>query len=114
MAMQDVNSMLKATMAAHNQHVAAQNMMNSGKAVQSQGVSPLQIYNNDRRTSSSLRRDFYGDINPYVSAAQVAQKQADQFNAEQAALDRDWQERMSSTAHQNQLRHLGRRQIIQG
>lgn len=46
------------------------------------------------------------DIGQYLSAIQAAQWQTNWFNAEEAAKNRDWQEYMSNTAHQREMRDL--------
>lgn len=100
---------LKATMAAHNANVARANTLNgntSGTSGKKTGSSALDVYNNYQSVAGSTRRDFAGNIEPYITAAAYSQAQADAFNAEQAQINRDWQMSMSSTAHQREVADL--------
>lgn len=101
---------LKATMAQHNANVAKANTLNgitSGNVSKNKtGSSALDVYNGYQSVAGSTRRDFAGNIQPYISAAAYSQAQADAFNAEQAQINRDWQMSMSSTAHQREVADL--------
>lgn len=46
------------------------------------------------------------DIGSYMAAVQNSAAMTNAFNAEQAQLNRDWQERMSNTAHQREMADL--------
>lgn len=50
--------------------------------------------------------DPWAGIGDYMSAIQASQWQTNWFNAEEAAKNRDWQEYMSNTAHQREMRDL--------
>lgn len=65
--------------------------MNTGKEI-----------NNMKSTAS----DFGVIAGNLIENAYAAQDRADQFNANQAQLNRDWQERMSATAHQREVADL--------
>lgn len=46
------------------------------------------------------------DFGSYMAAVQNSAAMTNSFNAEQAQLNRDWQERMSNTAHQREMADL--------
>lgn len=46
------------------------------------------------------------DFGQYMSAVQAANWQTNAFNAEQAQMNRDWQEYMSNTSHQREMADL--------
>lgn len=56
-------------------------------------------------SANSLSTPTY-DFGSYLSAVQAANWQTNQFNAEQAAINRDWQEYMSNTSHQREMQDL--------
>lgn len=45
-------------------------------------------------------------MDQYISAVQAAAQQTSDFNAQQAQINRDWQEYMSNTAHQREMADL--------
>lgn len=45
-------------------------------------------------------------MDQYISAVQAASQQTSEFNAQQAQINRDWQEYMSNTAHQREMADL--------
>lgn len=49
---------------------------------------------------------FMSASNDYMEMAQAAQQQTFDYNAEQAEIERNWQERMSATAHQREVDDL--------
>lgn len=56
--------------------------------------------------SSQSPSGSYDAIGQYMSAVQAANASTNAFNAEQAQLNRDWQEYMSSTAHVREMKDL--------
>lgn len=55
---------------------------------------------------NSLYTSMQTDFNTYANNAVEAQRANNQYNAQQAQIQRDWQEEMSATAHQREVNDL--------
>ena len=74
----------------------------------------LNLWNNENQKimedytnyAYSLSKDYLDAEDRYISMASDAQREANEFNAEQAQIQRDWSEAMSATAHQREVADL--------
>lgn len=66
----------------------------------------LKAVNNYNSTVVDKLNRFSDDIGGYMQDAVSAQRNADEYNAEQALVQREWNERMSATAHQREVADL--------
>lgn len=74
----------------------------------------LNLWNNENQRimddytnyAYSLSQDYLDAEERYISMASDAQREANEFNAEQAQIQRDWSEAMSATAHQREIADL--------
>ena len=66
----------------------------------------LKNLNNAVKNLQSQQNNFANNWPNMLEQAVYAQNEADMFNAEQAQINRDWQEMMSSTAHQREVEDL--------
>lgn len=60
----------------------------------------------EQNRAQSYQQSFYNDINQFMENGVSAADYNNQFNAAQAQLTRDWQQAMSSTAHQREVADL--------
>lgn len=87
---------------------------NSAKATETDPYAELNAWNNSNQTVMEDYRNYAYDLSQdyldaeqrYIDMASAAQKEANDFNAEQAQIQRDWSESMSATAHQREVADL--------
>lgn len=84
------------------------------KAISTDAYGELNDWNNDNQRimeqynnyAYALSQDYLDAEERYISMASDAQKEANDFNAEQAQIQRDWSESMSASAHQREVADL--------
>lgn len=84
------------------------NTTNSAVAnkVVTKGNSPDAMFRQGLRDIRDQIMSFENSADHYAEQAKQSQLDANQFNAQQAQLNRDWQTSMSSTAHQREVADL--------
>lgn len=86
----------------------------SAKATQKDPYAELQLWNQSNQDvmeaytnyAYDLSQDYLDAEQRYIDMASAAQKEANDYNAEQAQIQRDWSEAMSATAHQREVADL--------
>lgn len=86
----------------------------SAKATQTDPYAEFNAWNNENQRimdeytnyAYDLSQDYLDAEERYISMASDAQREANEFNAEQAQIQRDWSEAMSATAHQREVADL--------